>query len=107
MNEVPEEGRDTTGEAVPPANPGGTTLAGSVPCPFLLRPSAKVLRHLTQDGWYETCWPPQPSGGPEQRREAPADRSGAERGLVPRPRSRPVRGTGGTENERRCGEERP
>ena len=41
--------------------------------------------------------------GPEQRREAPADRSGAERGLAPRPRSRPARGTGGTENERRCG----
>jgi hypothetical protein len=34
---------------------------------------------------------------------APAGRSGAERGLAPRPRSRPVRGTGGTVNERRCG----
>ena len=47
----------------------------------------------------------QPAGGPEQRREAPADRSGAERGLAPRPRSRAVRGTGGTDNERRCGDE--
>jgi hypothetical protein len=45
----------------------------------------------------------EPAGGSEQRREAPADRSGAERGLAPRPRSRPVRGTGGTANERRGG----
>jgi len=45
----------------------------------------------------------QPPQGPEQRREAPADRSGAERGLAPRPRSRSAGGTEGTVDERRCG----
>lgn len=71
----------------------GRSVAGATSC-GVGRPRADRRDRLTV--------PPQ---GPEQRREAPADRSGAERGLAPDREAGPHEGgpTGPTENERRCG----